>query len=72
MKVNRIQNQQSFGAFKVKDLGATYLAIDFIENPKIENLFMKKIVAPLEKAGKDVIFDGKRVLPSSRWPELYN
>ena len=43
MKVNRIQNQQSFGAFKVKDLGATYLAIDFIENPKIENLFMKKL-----------------------------
>lgn len=62
MKVDRIQNQQSFGAFKVKDLGATYLAVDFIENPKIEKLFMKKIVAPLEKAGKDVIFDGKRVL----------
>ena len=58
MKVGKIQNQQSFGSFKLIGNGANCLAADFIKNPKTEKLFMSKIAAPLEKAGRDVFYDG--------------
>ncbi len=61
MKVNSIQNnQQSFGSLKLIENGANCLAADFLNNPRTENLFMRKIVAPLEKAGRDVFYDGQR------------
>ena len=62
MRVNSVQNSQNFGmAFRVRDNGAWKLAIDFVNNPKLEEKFMNKIVAPLEKAEVDVVYDGSSV-----------
>ena len=44
MRVNSVQNSQNFGmAFRVRDNGAWKLAIDFVNNPKLEEKFMNKI-----------------------------
>lgn len=59
MKVNGIGNPQNFGmAFRVNRMGAYRLAQDFVDNPKLEEKFMNKIVAPLEKADADVVYNG--------------
>ena len=59
MQVHSIANQQHFGmAFKVNKVGAYNLACDFVNNPQLEAKFMEKIVAPLEKADADVVYNG--------------
>ena len=59
MRVNSVQNSQNFGmAFKLKDAGAWKLATNFLNNPKLKEKFMNKIVAPLEKSDSDVIYNG--------------
>lgn len=59
MKVSNVQSGQNFGmAFKVNRNGAWRLAYAFVDDPKFETQFMKKIVGPLEKADANVGYNG--------------
>ena len=73
MQVHRIANQQSFGmAFKVTKTGASKLANDFVNSPHLEAEFMKKIVAPLDKAEASVVYNGYSAVYKHNADEYYS
>ncbi len=73
MKVNNVQNRQNFGmAFRLREGGPYKLAAEFVNNPKLEEKFMRKIVAPLEKADADVIYNGYSVYYKHKADDNYS
>ena len=73
MRINNVQNGQNFGmAFKVNSDGAWKLAQDFVNSPKLEAKFMKKIVGPLQKADADVVYNGYSALYKHMSDDYYS
>ena len=73
MQVHSIANQQNFGmAFKVNKKGAYKLANDFVNSPQLETKFMEKIVAPLNKAEADVMYNGYSTMFKHNADEYYS
>ena len=60
MKINSIQssNKPAFNGFRATPTGLVKLAEDFVQNPKLEQRFIKTIVNPLKNTNTDVVFDG--------------